>query len=209
MQPTEEAIPLMAYLNRHRRGVFWTLRDDMGGVMGNHWLFRLLLGWAMPPVVWLLKLFAPPALQEEVALKRVYRDDIFHHRYTEAALEKVDSAFDIYPVLMYACKIFPESHGLFPCPRQEDLVPGTGHAIFVDVGQYGISKVKCDPIERMRDMEEYMLERRAVPFLYVTHLMSEAEFGQTFDVRKYEELCKQYGCESDFPTIWEKTATRL
>ena len=36
MQPTEEAIPLMAYLNRHRRGVFWTLRDDMGGVMGDH-----------------------------------------------------------------------------------------------------------------------------------------------------------------------------
>ena len=79
MQPTEEAIPLMAYLNRHRCGVFWTLRDDMGGVMGNHWLFRLLLGWAMPPVVWLLKLFASRALQEEVALKRVYRDDIFHH----------------------------------------------------------------------------------------------------------------------------------
>ena len=50
----------------------------------------------------LLKLFASPALQHEVALKRVYRDDMFHHKHMEEALAKVDADFNVYPILMYA-----------------------------------------------------------------------------------------------------------
>ena len=56
---------------------------------------------------------------------------------------------------------------LFRDQATADLVTGTDYAVYVDIGQYGISRVEVDPVVRMRDMEDFMLKRRAVPFLYV------------------------------------------
>jgi delta24-sterol reductase len=51
--PVVEYIPLGHYYHRHTRGLFW----EMGEVIpfGNHPLFRLLLGWALPPEISLMK----------------------------------------------------------------------------------------------------------------------------------------------------------
>ena len=44
-----EYIPVKDYIFRHNRAVFWTLRDQLPERIGNHVLFRYLLGWLCPP----------------------------------------------------------------------------------------------------------------------------------------------------------------
>ena len=53
-------------------------------------------------------------------------------------------------------------------------MPGQDYAIYVDVGQYGISKVEVDPVERMRHMEDFMKERGAVRLRFTIIFPSRA-----------------------------------
>jgi len=49
--PITEFIPTYQYIFRHNRAVFWSLNDQLPESIGNHWLFRLCLGWLAPPKV--------------------------------------------------------------------------------------------------------------------------------------------------------------
>ena len=57
-----EIVPLRDYFHRHTKSIFWELEQIIP--VGNHPLFRFLLGWAVPPKVSFLKLTQTEALQK-------------------------------------------------------------------------------------------------------------------------------------------------
>lgn len=55
-----EYVPVRQYYHRHTRSLYW--EGELVVPMGNHPLFRFLLGWLMPPKVSNLKLYKPTYL---------------------------------------------------------------------------------------------------------------------------------------------------
>ena len=86
-----ELVPLRDYYHRHTKSIFWELEQIIP--VGNHWLFRLLLGWAVPPKVSFLKLTQTEALRKMYEEQHVIQDmlvpisdmseslDVFHEKY--------------------------------------------------------------------------------------------------------------------------------
>jgi delta24-sterol reductase len=67
----EELIPIREYLMRHDRAMCMT----MGTLVpyGNHWLFRLLLGWLLPPQLSFLKASHTQQTREASIRKQCYQ----------------------------------------------------------------------------------------------------------------------------------------
>ena len=57
-----EIIPLRDYFHRHTKSIFWELEQIIP--VGNHPIFRFLLGWAVPPKVSFLKLTQTKAIEK-------------------------------------------------------------------------------------------------------------------------------------------------
>ena len=139
-----EYVDTYTYIFRHNRAIFWTLRDQLDERVGNHWLFRLLLGWLLPPKVTFLKLPTTPQLKEEMAYRRVYQDIVLPIRTIEEAVDKAGALFDIWPILIYPSRIYDHSgegyRGIFRTPDKKDIVKGTNYAMYYDLGVYVASK---------------------------------------------------------------------
>ena len=67
-----EIIPLRDYFHRHTKSIFWELEQIIP--VGNHPIFRFLLGWAVPPKVSFLKLTQTEALQKMYEEQHVIQD---------------------------------------------------------------------------------------------------------------------------------------
>jgi delta24-sterol reductase len=67
-----EFIPLRDYYHRHTRSLFWEMADIIP--FGNNILFRILLGWLVPPKVSFLKLTTPTKLHELHEKKHIVED---------------------------------------------------------------------------------------------------------------------------------------
>ena len=169
-----EYVETLTYIFRHNRAIFWTLRDQLDERVGNHWLFRLLLGWMLPPKVTFLKLPTTPELRNEMAYRRVYQDIVLPIRTMEEAVDKAGALFDIWPILIYPSRIYDHSakgcRGVFRTPAPKDIVPGTNYAMYYDLGVYGIppavAKGTYKAVHAMRTMEHYVREVGGAPFLY-------------------------------------------
>merc|ERR1740130_1866817 len=124
---TVEYVPTLEYIFRHNRGIFWTLRDQLPESVGNHVVFRFLLGWLCPPKLTFLKLPTTPALRKEMMTQRVYQDIVLPIRELEDSIEMADRLFGIWPILVYPSRIYDHGRakqGLFRAPQAKDLVPG-------------------------------------------------------------------------------------
>jgi hypothetical protein len=67
-----EYIPLRDYYHRHTRSLFWELQDIIP--FGNNALFRLFLGWTMPPKVSLLKLTQTKSIKKLYETQHIIQD---------------------------------------------------------------------------------------------------------------------------------------
>jgi Delta24-sterol reductase len=73
--------------------------------MGNHWLFRWLLGWLMPPRVSALKLTMTPKMIEYYNSKFVAQDILVPAAKTGECMELMHDIFEIYPLWLCAHKV--------------------------------------------------------------------------------------------------------
>ena len=98
-----EYIPIRDYLMRHDRSMCMS----MGTIIpyGNHPVFRLLLGWLLPPQVSFLKASHTKDTREASARKQCYQDICFPASKFQEALKVNDALFNIYPLLVYPCKM--------------------------------------------------------------------------------------------------------
>lgn len=204
-----EYIPTKDYIFRHNRSIFWTLNDQLPESVGNHWLFRYLLGWLCPPKVTFLKLPATKKIKEEMMMHRVYQDIVLPLKCLEESIRLAGDLFEIWPILVYPSKIF-KTQSQFRNPKDEDIIKGTNYGFFYDLGVYGIPKCVVEGtgniVKPMRAMEEFTRENGGAPFLYADTFMTRKEFEESFDLTLYNKLRKKYSCEGHFPHVYDKTS---
>jgi len=213
----EEVIPLREYLLRHNRAIFWTVQDMIP--FGNHPLFRFFLGWMCPPKVTFLKLTTTPTFRELTFTKQVFQDITLPMTALEDSIKLSEEVFNIYPILIYPCRIYDHGRGSvgqgqLRAPREKDRVSGKNYAMFYDLGVYGVPeavKQKCSyhPVKAMRQMEQFTRDVGGYSFLYADTFMDETEFEVMFDLTLYKAVRRKYGCETTFPSLYQKTKPEI
>ncbi|XP_076029623.1 delta(24)-sterol reductase-like [Oratosquilla oratoria] len=209
-----EYVPLQDYLLRHNRALFWVVETMIP--FGNHPLFRLLLGWMLPPRIAFLKFTTTPGVRVMTFTKQVFQDIVLPMNQLEDQINISHEVFNIYPILVYPCRIYdhePHSGQLRP-PRQEQRVPGTNYGMFNDLGVYGVpqqvkERKQFDAVDAMRKMEKFTREVGGYPFLYADTFMTREEFDQMFDMTAYEQMRKKYQAEGAFPHLFDKTKPEI
>lgn len=206
---SEEYIPLRHYLMRHNRSIFWVVQHMIP--FGNNPVFRWLLGWLMPPRIAFIKFSTTPAVREMTFTKQVFQDIVLPMSAMSRAIDASHRLFEMYPVLLYPSRIYDhgEHGGQLRPPRDHDRVPGTDHAMFFDLGVYGVPLpiLQGKPfktVHAMRKMEEFTREVGGYPFLYADTFMTREEFGQMFDLTLYEQVRAKYAAEGAFPHLYDK-----
>lgn len=205
----DEYIPLRHYLLRHNRSIFWVVEHMIPG--GNHPAFRALLGWMMPPRIAFLKFSTTPAVRKMTFTMQVFQDITLPISAMARAVNKADELFDMYPILLYPCRVYDRGpgSGQLRNPAPEDRVPGTDHAMYFDLGVYGVPGPiargeQFKTVHAMREMEGFTQSVRGFPFLYADTFMTKEEFEQMFDLTLYRKVRAAYGAEDAFPSLYDK-----
>ncbi|PRQ09509.1 FAD-binding oxidoreductase [Enhygromyxa salina] len=205
----DEYIPLRHYLLRHNRSIFWVVEHMIPG--GNHPLFRALLGWMMPPKIAFLKFSTTPAVRKMTFTMQVFQDITLPMSAMADAVNKSDELFDMYPILLYPCRVYDRGpgSGQLRNPALKDRVLGRDYAMYFDLGVYGVP----GPIQRgeqfktvhaMREMEAFTQSVRGFPFLYADTFMTPKEFEEMFDLTLYRKVRAQYAAQGAFPQLYDK-----
>jgi delta24-sterol reductase len=208
-QPADEYIPLRHYLLRHNRSIFWVVEHMIPG--GNHPVFRALLGWMMPPRIAFLKFSTTPAVRKMTYTMQVFQDITLPMSAMAGAIDKCDELFDMYPILLYPCRIYDRGPGSGQLREiaEHDRVPGRDYAMYFDLGVYGVPGPiqRGEPFETvkaMREMEAFTQSVRGFPFLYADTFMTEQEFERMFDLELYRKVRVAYAAEGAFPDLYSK-----
>ncbi|KAG5886289.1 hypothetical protein JTB14_001508 [Gonioctena quinquepunctata] len=209
-----ELVPLRDYLLRHNRAIFWVVESMIP--FGNHPLFRLLLGWLLPPKPAFLKFTTTLGVRSFTFTKQVFQDIVLPMRKLEDQINMSEELFDAYPLLVYPCKVYDRgpNSGQVKSPRKEDLVEGTNYAMYNDLGVYGVPgfvkrKEKYNPVTAMRSMEKFTRDVGGFSFLYADIFMTRDEFEEMFDLSLYEMVRRKYGAEGVFPHLYDKVKPEI
>ncbi len=87
---------------------------------GNHAIFRLLLGWAVPPKIALLKLTQTEALQQLYEAHHVDQDFLVPIKALDATIKVCDDEFGMYPLWLCPMKIKTTPYACFVGPAEDD-----------------------------------------------------------------------------------------
>ncbi|CAH1365091.1 hypothetical protein MTP99_001387 [Tenebrio molitor] len=209
-----ELIPLREYLLRHNRPIFWVVESMIP--FGNHPVFRFFLGWLLPPKPAFLKFTTTPGVRAYTFTRQVFQDIVLPIRKLEDQIDKSNELFDVYPLLVYPCRIYDRgpASGQLRAPRSEYIVEGTNYAIYNDLGIYGVPgyvkrKEKYNAVYAMREMEKFTRDVGGFSFLYADIFMTRDEFDQMFDLKLYENVRVKYGAEGSFPHLYDKVKPEI
>lgn len=199
-----EFIPLRDYYHRHTRSLFWEMEDIIP--FGNNLLFRIVLGWLIPPKVSFLKLTTPPELHELYEKKHIVEDYLVPISKLSETLTVVDELITFYPLWLCPCRIPVTKYpGLVnPVDPQNDM--------YVDVGIYGVPAKCRDPTV---DWDFYTCHKKAEEFirkiggfqaLYAQTYQSREEFEEMFNHKLYNEVRTKYNCNDSLPVVYDKVS---
>lgn len=199
-----EYIPLREYYHRHSQSLFWEM--ELMIPIGNNPLFRVLLGWLMPPKVSFLKITQTEWTRQMTERTHVAQDFLLPLDKTPEFLEVCDAEYDgIYP--LWLC---PHRHGRMPGSLLRDPLSGT-EEMYVDVGVYGLPT--CVQQEREEEFDMRASTRKVLSelqriggfqMLYGDVYSTREEFEQMYDHAEYRNLRKKYGAEKSFKEVYDK-----
>lgn len=205
----EELVPNYSYLLRHERSMCMT----MGSIVptANEPWFRSVFGWMMPPNMELLKLSRPQEERRQTMRGQVYQDFAFPAERFGELLEHIDQEFEIYPLLVYPCRV-EDRGGMVRLPGQHGK-PWDGEAkskLYMNLGIYGIPKqiregnLKYPTVTKVRELEGMIRDFGGFLHTYVDVFSTEEEFEQMFDLTLWREMRERYNANGAFPTIYQK-----
>jgi len=203
----EEYIPLRQYLLRHNRAIFWVVEDMLP--FGNNTLFRYIFGWLLPPKPAFLKFTTTPGYRVMTFAKSVFQDIVLPMTELESSILQSEKLFDVWPLLVYPCRIYNRGQGQLRHPKPNQMCPGADYGMFYDLGIYGVPgpvkrKQRYDMATAMRSMENFTANVGGYPFLYADVFMTREEFGTMFNLEAYEACRKRYHAEGAFPNLYDK-----
>nr|CAB3237581.1 delta(24)-sterol reductase-like [Phallusia mammillata] len=191
-----EYIPLRDYYHRHTRSIFWELQDIIP--FGNHPLFRLLVGWLMPPKISLLKLTQGETVKKLYEEHHVVQDMLLPINKLGNCLETFEEEIKLYP--LWICPFYlPSEPGM--------LYTATGKGeMYVDVGAYGEPHTKhFNNVKTIRRLEQATKSFCGFQMLYADSYMTREEFRKMFDHTLYDTMRKTIpNCESSMPEVYDK-----
>jgi len=195
----DEYIPLRDYYHRHTRSIFWELAEIIP--FGNHPLFRLLFGWALPPKISLLKLTQTKGLKRLYDANHVIQDMLIPINALDKSLSVFHEQFRVYPLWLCPMKVVKTPFRGMVNP------PGGKDEMFVDIGAYGVPGIKpFKTVEAHRAVEKYVKDARGFQALYADTHMTRDEFEKMFDMQLYNKMRKKYDCEKAFPYVYDKVS---
>lgn len=227
-----EYIPLRDYYHRHTRSIFWELEQIIP--VGNHPIFRVLLGWAVPPKVSFLKLTQTEALRRLYETQHVIQDMLVPLVDMTEALGVFEDQYKVYPLWICPYRAYDYSetakgkeavpHRCFlKKPKEakaEDDLMNFGERksarkweMYVDIGAYGIpkdiiDKKPFDVIKVSREVEAYVSSARGFQMLYADSYMDQSEFRHMFAHEHYDAMKAKFDPNGAFPQVYEKVCKK-
>lgn len=212
--PVVEYVPTRDYYHRHTRSLYW--EADLLVPMGNHPLFRLLMGWLMPPRVSFLKLtMFGQAMWDYYNSKFVAQDILVPLHKTGECMKVMHDEYDIYPLWLCPHRVFKTGMGtMLDCERGYDsgtLAAGdTAEAqMFTDVGIWYtpghiLRGEKWDVAEASNKLEQWLIKNHGYQTLYAITELSEPDFWKMFDKTLYSKCREKYGAVGAFMDVYYK-----
>ena len=209
-----EYVPLTDYYHRHTQSLFWEM--ELMIPIGNHPVFRWLLGWLMPPKVSFLKISQTEMTRQLTERTHVAQDFLVPTRKMSSFLEVCDTEFDqIYP--LWLCL---HDHSSMPGSLLKDPMvpnPTTGHEMYIDIGVYGLPQCVKEQREEEFDMKHSMrtvldklVTMDGFQMLYADVFYRREEFEQMFDHTDYRKLRSKYKADNGpFKEVYDKMSVVL
>jgi delta24-sterol reductase len=203
-EPQIEYIPLREYYHRHSQSLFWEM--ELMIPIGNNPVFRVLLGWLMPPKVSFLKITQTEWTRQMVERTHVAQDFLLPVSKMPEFLEMCHREYDgIYP--LWLC---PHSHGSMPGSLLRDP-PNGKKVMYVDVGVYGLPQCVKEQREEEFDMRQStrtvlreLQQMGGFQMLYGDVYSTREEFEQMYDHVEYRKLREKYGATESFKEVYDK-----
>jgi delta24-sterol reductase len=217
-----EVIPLRDYYHRHTKSIFWELEQIIP--VGNHPIFRLALGWAVPPKVSFLKLTQTEALQKMYEEQHVIQDMLVPLPKMSEALDVFEEEYSLYPLWIcpyraydYGSSADGSQHRCFlrkpTMANKMDEVTGQKYEMYVDLGAYGIPKAVLekkpfDAPARGAAVESYVMSVRGFQMLYADSYLTKKDFYAMFDHSHYGEMKRKFDPDNAFPEVFDKVCKK-
>ncbi len=205
-----EYIPLRDYYHRHTQSLFWEM--ELMIPIGNHPLFRYLLGWLMPPKVSFLKISQTEMTRQLVERTHVAQDFLVPTRKMSDFLTVCDEKFDyIYPLwlCLHNHTSMPGSILRDPLTKKDEM--------YIDIGVYGLPKCvhekreeEFDMKRSMREVAEELVKMNGFQMLYADVFNTREEFEKMFDHEGYRMIRKKYKADTGcFKEVYDKMSVIL
>ena len=199
----DEYIPLRDFYRRHMRSIYWEAKLIVP--FGDHPLFRLLLGWMMPPKIAFLRLTQGERIRKYYEDKHVIQDALVPIRYLRKTIDFFHGIFECYPLWLCPLKLRRTEPKGFVSPTE-----WAGESeMFVDVAAcYAPGPVlRNEPYngrEAVRRMEGFLIEHGAYQALYAVTEMTREDYRKMFDCTLYDRVRANYGAEGVFMDAYDK-----
>ncbi|XP_065347913.1 delta(24)-sterol reductase-like isoform X1 [Cloeon dipterum] len=191
-----EILPLRDYYHRHTRSIFWELQDIVP--FGNNRLFRLCMGWLMPPKISFLKLTQTDAVKRLYENNHIIQDMLVPITNLKESLQMFNKETKVYPIWLCPFKL-PADPGMLCAPKER---------MFVDIGVYGVPdpSVNFKPMETTRKIEEFVQKCEGFQMLYADTYTTKEEFRRMFDHTLYDRVRSKLACTKAFPEVYDKVS---
>ncbi len=209
-----ELVPNASFLMRHDRSMCMTLGKILPGA--NNPVYRKIFGWMLPPNMAFLKSSRPQEERERTMKRQVYQDLGFPAEHFREMLVHLNEEFEIYPLLVYPCKVIdrggilrlPGEHG-----KEWDGVERS--AFYLNLGIYGepraIRNGRQDypTVRKVREVEDMVRGWGGFLHTYVDVFSTREEFEIMFDHSLWRRMRKKYAAEGAFPEIYDKVKPEM
>lgn len=215
--PIVEYVPTRDYYHRHTRSLYW--EADLLVPMGNHPVFRWLLGWMMPPRVSFLKLTTVGKMEEYYNSRFVAQDILVPLHKTAECMKLMHDEFDIYPLWLCPHRVFKTRMGtMLDCEENYDkgeLAQGdTQEAqMFTDLGIWYtpghiLRGEQFDGAAASHKLEQWLIENHGYQTLYAITELNEQDFWKMFDKTLYQKCREKYNAEGSFMDVYYKVGKK-
>lgn len=215
--PVVEYVPTRDYYHRHTRSLYW--EADLLVPMGNHPLFRLFMGWLMPPRVSFLKLTMFGKMFEYYNSRFVAQDILVPLHKTADCMKFMHDEYDIYPLWLCSHRVFRTRMGTMLDSEKDYDANGFAQGdsreaqMFTDVGIWYtpghiLRGEKFDAAATSHKLEQWLIENRGYQTLYAITELSEENFWKMFDKTLYEKCREKYKSIGRFMDVYYKVGKK-
>jgi delta24-sterol reductase len=210
-----EYIPTRQWYHRHTRSLYWEGKLILP--FGDNFLFRLLLGWMMPPKVSFLKLTQGDAIRNYYHERHMCQDMLVPVYKVGEALEFNEREFEVYPIWLCPHRLYKvPQKGVMITPEpgyEKHKRPGDTPAaqMYTDVGLYYapgpvLRGEVYDGVAACKRMEQWLIDNHSFQALYAVTELTEKDFWVMFDQTLYRNCRVKYKAQGTFMGVYYKSA---